>query len=164
MNQVNLYQQPSPSLGYTPRQTNAEANYHQARAHAMADPRFNAKQFDRPGSSRGKGQYAYGAAQAATAYADSLSQGEAARMQDAYSNAGLRLNDQARQQDFGLALSGLQEQDAQQAAMFNLGQQGRALDFAGNAFNQMMGSAGQAAASPMAAYSNFGGGVLKGLM
>jgi hypothetical protein len=162
MNNVNLYQSPNPALGYTPQQTNAAANYHQAMAHASSDPRYNAKQYDRPGVSRGKGQYAYGAAQGAQGYAQNMANAEQVRMGDAYANANMQLGEQGRQQDFGMALAGLQEQQAQQDAMFRMGQQSRAMDFAGNAFNQMMGGGG--GVSPMAAYSGFGGGLLKGLM
>lgn len=158
-NQVNLYQQPNPALGFTPQQTNAEANYSQAMAHSMADPRYNAKQYDRGGVSRSKGQYAYGAAQGAKAYADAMSQGEMARMQDAYTNAGLNLGEQARQQDFGMALAGLQEQQAQNAFMQRLGQQGRMMDFTGNVFNQMMGLGGKALGGNL-----MGGNLLGGLL
>lgn len=167
MNQVNLYQTPNPALGFTPRQTDAEANYYQAMAHASSDPRFNAKQYDRPGSSRGRGQYAYGASRGAMDYAENMARGEAARMGDAYANANLSLGEQARQQDFGMALAGLQEQQAQNAAMHRLGQQSRAMDFTGNVFNQMTGMAGDmmgGAASPQAAFGNFGSGLLKGLL
>jgi hypothetical protein len=161
MNNVNLYQSPNPALGYTPQQTNAEANYHQAMAHAASDPRYNAKQYDRPGVSRGKGQYAYGAAQGAQGYAQNMANAEQVRMGDAYANANMQLGEQGRQQEFGMALAGLQEQQAQQDAMFQMGQQSRAMDFAGNAFNQMMGGGG---GSPMAAFNSFGGGPLRGLM
>ena len=167
MNQVNLYQTPNPALGFTPRQTGAEANYHQAMAHASSDPRFNAKQYDRPGSSRDKGQYAYGASRGAMDYADNMGKAEAARMGDAYSNANLSLGEQARQQDYGMALAGLQEQQAQNAAMQRLGQQSRAMDFSGNVFNQMTGMAGGmmgGGGSPQAAFGNFGSGLLKGLI
>jgi hypothetical protein len=165
MNQVNLFQTPQPALGFAPRQTNAEANYHQAMAHANADPRFNAKQYDRPGSSRGKGQYAFAASRGAADYAENMARGEAARMGDAYSNANLSLGEQARRQDFGMALAGLQEQQSQNAAMQQLGRQSRAMDFTGNVFNQMTGLAGgMMGGSPQAAFGNFGGGLLKGLM
>ena len=142
MNQVNLRRSANPSLGYTDQQTNAEANYQQAMAHASADPRFNAKAYDRASVSRGPGQYAYGASKAATNYAANMAGSEATRMNDAYSNAAMRLNDQARQQDFGFALAGLQEQQNQNIAMNNLRRQGRAMDFYGNIFNQMMGMGG----------------------
>lgn len=167
MNQVNLYQTPNPALGFTPRQTGAEANYHQAMAHASSDPRFTAKQYDRPGSSRGKGQYAAGASQGATNYAENMGKAEAARMSDAYSNANLSLGEQARQQDYGMALAGLQQQQEQNAVMQRLGQQSRAMDFSGNVFNQMTGMAGDmtgGGGSPQDAFRNFGGGLLKGLI
>jgi len=160
-NNVNLYQKPNPALGYTQRQTNADSNYHQAMAHASSDPRFTAKQFDRPGSSRGTGQYAYGAAQGAQNYAQNMASAEQSRISDAYANAGMQLGEQSRQQDYGMALAGLQEQQAQQDAMFRMGQQSRAMDFAGNAFNQMVGGGG---GSPMTAFNSFGGGPLRGLM
>jgi hypothetical protein len=162
MSAVSLYQQPTPALGYTQRQTNANANYHQAMAHAASDPRHTAKQFDRPGSSRGAGQYAYGAAQGAQNYAQNMANAEQGRLGDAYANAGMQLDEQGRRQDFGMALAGLQEQQAQQDAMFRMGQQARATDFAGNAFNQMMGGGG--GVSPTATFNSFGGGPLRGLM
>ena len=148
-NQVTLKQQPRPALGFTPRQTNAEANYQKAIAAASADPRYNAKQFDRAGVSRGAGQYSYAAAKGAQQYADQMSAAEMARMQDAYSNAGLALGEQARNQDFGMTLAGLQEQQGQNAYMQRLSQQQRMMDFTGNVFNQILGG---------------GSGVLKGLL
>lgn len=150
MNQVQLYQQPSPALGFDPRQTSAEANYFQAMAHASADPRATVKQFDRAGLSRGRGQYSQAAAIGAQNYAQGMAQAERARMSDAYAGAGLNLEHQGRQQDFGMALAGLQQQAA-------ISQQNRAMDFSGNVFNQMQG------ASPADAFKSFGKGLLGGL-
>lgn len=152
MNQVDLYQQ--RPRGFDQRQTGAEANYHQAMAHASADPRFTAKKFDRAGVSRGAGQYSYGAAQGAQDYSQHMAQAEAARMNDAYANANWNLAEQDRQQQFGSALAGLHEQNQQAAYMHQLGQQGRAMDFMGNAFNQMASPGSMA--SPIGAFQNFG--------
>lgn len=138
-NNVTLSQQPYPGLGFTNRQTDAEANYQLAAGLANADPRMNAKQYDRPGVSRGRGQYSYAAAKGAKAVADGAQGAEMARMQDAYSNAGLALGEQARQQDFGLALSGLQDSQYQNDYMNQMKQRQRMMDFTGNIFNDMLG-------------------------
>ena len=82
------------------------------------------------------------ASQAAKSYADQLAAGEATRLSDAYANAGMQLGEQARNQDFGTALAGLQQQQAQNAAMQSLGMQRRASDFSGNVFNSMLGLGG----------------------
>lgn len=103
-----MYQQ-NPNLGFSQRQTNASANNSQAQAFASADPRFTAKSFDRAGFSRGQGQYSQGAVQGAEAFATNMGKARDTRLQDAYATANMQLQDQARQQQFGLALAGLNE-------------------------------------------------------
>lgn len=138
-NRVHISTTANPPLGFTPRQTNAEANYRKAMAVASADPRFNVKPYDRASVSRGAGQYSYAAAKGAQQYADGIAGAEMSRMQDAYSNAGQLLGEQARQQEFGMALAGLQEQQGQEAYMNNLRRRQRSMDFAGNVFGQILG-------------------------
>lgn len=103
-----MYQQ-NPNLGFSQRQTNASANNSQAQAFASADPRFTAKSFDRAGFSRGQGQFAQGAVQGAEAFATNMGKARDTRLQDAYATANMQLEDQSRQQQFGLALAGLNE-------------------------------------------------------
>lgn len=112
-----MYQQ-NPALGFSPRQTNASANSSQAQAFASADPRFTAKSFDRAGFSRGQGQYSQGAVQGAEAFATNMGKARDTRLQDAYATANMQLQDQGRQQQFGLALAGLNE-DARQTQWNN---------------------------------------------
>lgn len=95
------------------RQTAAASNNFQAQANAAIDPRYMVKQFDRAGFSRGAGQAAYGAAKGAEAYADLMNKSASVGMQDDYYNANQALDAQSRNQQFGLALAGLQEDVAQ---------------------------------------------------
>lgn len=112
-NAVAMPQEPSPQLGYSYRQTNAKANTLQAQADSAFDAnRMNAG-LDRRGFSRSGGQSALGMLQAGQQYAAGSAAANQSRMSDAYHNANLRLQDQSRRQDFGLALAGLNEQMAQ---------------------------------------------------
>lgn len=138
-NQVTLKQSPNPALGFTNRQTNASVNQAYADAYASSDPRMTVKQYDRPGVSRGAGQYSYAAAQGAANFADNAAKAQAIGTSDAYANAGMALDEQARNQDFGMALAGLQEQQSQNSYMNQMRQQQRMIDFGGNVFNQMLG-------------------------
>lgn len=148
---VSLYgQSPKPS-GFAPEQTNAAYNYQSAQASAAADPRMNLKGFDRAGVSRGKGQEAYAASQAANAYAQQMSGAETIPLQDAAANANLSLQQQVSQEQLGLQLAQLQEQMRQQQALASLQRQSNAMGFAGGMFKDITGSLG-------------GGGLLSGLL
>lgn len=95
------------------RQIGAQFNYDRALAAQQGDPRAAAKQYQRGGISSSKGTAMLGAADAGNRYAAGMAQAELGRMQDKYANAGIRLADQAERANFGNALVGLQEQNAQ---------------------------------------------------
>lgn len=111
-NQVQLGTRPNPH-SYSPQQTDASYNWNRAQAVQKADPRFNAKPYQRAGLSSSKGTASAGAASAGAAYAQGMAGAEAARMQDAYANANMRLADQVERDRYSHALIGLQEQNAQ---------------------------------------------------
>lgn len=140
-NNVHLHTQPNP-YGYSTQQTAAAQNNAQANAYAAADPRFNAKQYQRAGVSSGKGQQYLGAAKGAQAYAQGMAQAQQIGMQDAYSNAQTQLQDQAMRNQYGMALAGLQEDNAQMNYMNALNQQQQAMGFLGDQFKNFTGMFG----------------------
>lgn len=141
MNNVQIHTQPNP-YAYSPQQTAAAQNNAQATAYQMADPRFNAKQYQRAGISSGAGQQYLGAAKGAQEYAQGMAHAQQAGMQDAYSNANMRLQDQTQRNQFGMALAGLQEQNAQNNYMNALQQQQQAMGFIGDQFKNFTGMFG----------------------
>lgn len=104
----------------SPQQTNAQYNYNQALAYQHGDPRYAGKQHQRGGLSSSKGTAYMGAADAANRFTSGMAAAENARMQDAYSNAGVRLADAAQRNQFSLALAGLQEDSAQRDYMYRV--------------------------------------------
>jgi hypothetical protein len=138
---VNLYTQPQPPT-FAQNQTDAQANYYKAAADQAADPRFNAKQYTRGGISHGKGQDYLGAISGAMSYADNMAKGEQARMSDAWANANRGLGDSVGRERYGMALAGLQEQQAQNDYMNRLQMQQQSMNFMGNMFGNVMGSLG----------------------
>lgn len=136
--EVRLEQDPSP-YQLTPRQTNSQYNYDRAAAAQAADPRAAAKPYQRGGLSSSKGTAMLGGVDAARAYASGMAQAEAGRMQDAYTNANIRLGDQVERDRFGNALVGLQEQSAQDQWMNQYQNMQNATEFMGNIFGGMGG-------------------------
>lgn len=132
-NQVSLDRQPNPHQ-LTNRQTAANYNYNQAMAHSQGDPRYAAKQFQRGGLSSSAGTASLGASQAANQFAQGMATAEAGRMQDAFSNANLALDDASQRSQFGYALSGLQEDAAQREYMNQLRSQQNAMNFMTSSF------------------------------
>lgn len=141
MIQNQLHTQPNPYT-YSPQQTAAAQNTAQANAYQMADPRFNAKQYQKAGISSGKGQQYLGAAKGAQEYAQGMANAQQVGMQDAYSNANLQLQDQTMRNQFGMALAGLQEDNAQMNYMNALNQQQQAMGFMGDTFKNFTGMFG----------------------
>jgi hypothetical protein len=136
-NQVNIAK-PTNNNTLSNRQTQGNYNYNQAMAHYQGDPRYAGKQYQRAGMSSSAGTNYLGSAQAANQYAQNMAAAEAGRMQDAYSNADITLNDAAQRSQFGLALTGLQEDAAQREYMNQLRNQQNAM----NAMGNMMSSFG----------------------
>lgn len=134
--QVDLGQPTNP-YQLTPRQTNSQYNYDRAAAAQAADPRAAAKPYQRGGLSSSKGTAMLGGVDAARAYASGMAQAEAGRMQDAYTNANIRLGDQVERDRFGNALVGLQEQSAQDQWMNQYQNMQNATGFMDNMFDSM---------------------------
>jgi hypothetical protein len=117
-NAVDLHQ-PLP----TPPAANPSASGI-ARAFASTDPRYNMKQYDRAGMSRGRGQ----AAQAGIKGAQSFSQGIAdvydSQLQSQVANANAMLQLQQGREGYAQALGGLQSQASYAEQMAALQRQG----------------------------------------
>jgi len=126
MNQVGVNQS-LPKFSATQRAFNNDYS----NAMAAGDPRFNVKQYDRAGFSRGGAQMN----QAGIDSANKMSQGIA----DAYGNqlqnnaysAGIDLQGQQAQGQFAQALGGLNTQNAYQQQMANLQRQQTAIGLLG---------------------------------
>jgi hypothetical protein len=138
---VRIDTPPNPYT-YSEQQTNAAQNNARANATQAADPRYNAKQYQRAGISAGKGQEYLGAAKGAQAYAQGMAEADSIGMQDAYANADRRLQDETMRDQFGQALAGLSEQNAQAAYMNQLQSQQRAMGFMGDTFKNFTGMFG----------------------
>lgn len=134
------HNQSSPQ--YTPEQTSGAANYQRAMADYEANPRYTGKQFQRAGLSSSKGTAYAGSAASADAYAKNMAGAEGVRMGDAYHNAGMHLDDQIRNDQFGTALARLNEQRTQNQAMNQLQTMGNATGFMGDVFGNMMSGFG----------------------
>ena len=111
--------QPYPQ-GFTPKQMGAQFNNDYANAMASGDPRYQMKQLDRPGMSRGAGQMNQAGIKASQDVADGIAQAYGNQLQSQQYNANLGLQNQAQAEQFGQALQGLQSQASyanQMAAM-----------------------------------------------
>lgn len=87
--------------------TGAAFNNALAQAQASADPRFNQKEFDRPGVSRGQGTQSNAGIKAAQSLADGVAAAYQIPMQSAVSEAGDSLAYQQLREQLGLGVSGL---------------------------------------------------------
>lgn len=106
---------PAPAVPSAAIDASAMAN-----AWASADPRFNVKQSDRAGVSRGRGAYAQAGIAAANNLANGIADAYTQHLQDAktYADANLRLG--RGQEQYAQTLAGLMSQatgDAQSDAM-----------------------------------------------
>lgn len=136
-NNVTLKQRPNPYT-FSPQQTGATYNYNMAQAVRQGDARAAGKQYQRAGMSSSKGTQYLGAADASNAYSQGMANAEAARMQDAYANANMQLQDQVERDRYSNALVGLQEQAAQQQWQNDFSTMNNAMGFMGN----LMGGGG----------------------
>lgn len=127
---------------FTQQQTNAASNYQRAMADYESNPRMTGKQFQRGGFSSSAGTDYAGAADAANAYAKNMAGAQAVRMGDAYSNAGVELDDQIRNSQFGNALARLNEGRMQGQAMDQYQTVGNMTGFMGDIFQNMAGGFG----------------------
>lgn len=103
-----------------------------ARATASADPRFNMKQYDRAGVSRGRGQMHQAGISAAQNYQQGMSDVFSQQLQQQSQNANAMLGLDVGQEQFGQALGALNSQAAYSQQMANLQRQGALLGLLGN--------------------------------
>jgi hypothetical protein len=96
-----------------------------AQAQASADPRFNQKEWDRPGVSRGQGTQSNAGIKAAQSLADGIADAYRIPMQSAVSEADDSLAYQQRREQLGLGASGLGMQADYAAALAALERQQR---------------------------------------
>lgn len=117
-NRVNL-QQPLP----TPPSMAPSASG-MARAYASADPRFNMKQYDRAGISRGRGQTAKAGIDAAQGFSQGIADVYDNQLKQQAANADAMLQLQQGQEQYSQALGGLQSQATYADQMAALQRQG----------------------------------------
>jgi len=105
LNNVQLYQQSQEGIPDSQRQAAFNNNY--ARALAAGDPRYQLKDLDRAGMSRGKGANNQAGIRASQAMSDGIADAYAQDLQARQFNANLTSGDQ----EYGLALARLQQQN-----------------------------------------------------
>lgn len=110
MNRVQLTQ--TPPTGFTDRQKTGKFNNAMAQALASGDPRYQMKRYDKGGLSRGGAQRNQAGIQAAQDMSEGMANAYRQAMDDEKYNAGMQLQGQAGQEQFGQALAGLQQQQA----------------------------------------------------
>ena len=130
MNQVNI-NQPYPQ-GFTPKQMGAQFNNDYANALASGDSRYQMKQLDRPGMSRGAAQMNQAGIKASQDVAYGIAQAYGNQLQSQQSNANLGLQNQAQAEQFGQALQGLQSQADYSNQMAAMQRQNALLGLIGN--------------------------------
>jgi|694.fasta_scaffold01126_26 hypothetical protein len=130
MNSIELNQVP-PS-GFTDRQQQAAYSQRMAQALAMGDPRFQMKNLDRAGFSRGGAQRNQAGINAAQAMAEGISEAYQGAMDDQKYNANLTLQNQQTQERQAQALASLQQQEAYAQQMARLQRQQAIMNLAGS--------------------------------
>lgn len=117
MNQVSIEAQRLPR-GLTGRQQSGAFNNAMAAALAAGDPRYQMKQFDKSGFSRGAAQANQAGIQGAQQMAEGIANAYRQGIDDTQYNALTELGSQVSREQFGQALGRLQEQNhyAQQMA------------------------------------------------
>lgn len=126
MNNVQI-NTPAPS-GIPDQQRKAVFNNAYARGLAAGDPRYQLKELDRAGMSRGKGTYNQAGIKASQAMADGIADAYGQDLQARQYNANLSSGNE----QYGQALAGLQQQNRYAAQMAALQRQ--------NALIGLMGS------------------------
>lgn len=94
-----------------------------ASAYAAGDPRFNVKQYDRPGLSRGAGALAQAGIDASKGFARGIADAYQADNQYALSQAGRNLEQSAADEAFAQQATALQQQQAYADRMARLSAQ-----------------------------------------
>jgi hypothetical protein len=132
---TNTYLQPPQSSGLT----GAAFNNALAAAQASADPRFNQKEWDRPGISRGMGTQSNAGIKAAQSLSDGVAAAYQIPMQSAVGDAEDDLSAQQRREQLGLGVTGLGMQSDYANALAALERQQQAMQFQGNALGGLLG-------------------------
>jgi hypothetical protein len=109
MNQVAI--NTTPPAGIPQQRMQAQFNNQMAQALAAGDPRFAAKQYDRPGFSRGAGQWNQAGIDAAKGLADGIAQAYSGNLQNQQYNALSGLQGSQAQEAQAQALGALQQQN-----------------------------------------------------
>lgn len=104
-----------------------------ARAYASADPRFNLKQRDRAGVSRGRGSAAQAGIDAANNFSSGIASVYDDQLQRQAANANAMLGLQSGQEQYGQALGALQAQSVYADQMAALQRQGALYGLLGDA-------------------------------
>ena len=117
--------------------TRAGFNQQLAQAHASADPRYNMKPLDRAGFSRGGAQNAMAGISAAQNLAEGVAKAYAGQLQDAQINADL--GNQSANENAGLALNAIAQQQAYANAMAALQRQNLLGGLLGGNLNSFLG-------------------------
>ena len=115
MNNAYLHQPAIPGYGFSPQPTPLTTDL--ANAHASGDFRFQMKNFDRAGMSRGAGQAQQAGIQAAKGLADGIANAYTRQATDASAYAQNALQADQGQEQFSQALGALQQQNAYANAM-----------------------------------------------
>lgn len=128
MNNVQI-QTPLPAA-LSSQQMQAAMNNNYANALASGDPRFTAKPYDRPGMSRGAGQWNQAGIDAAKNMSQGIADAYSQDLQNRQYNASAALQSNAAQESQAQALGGLQQQQAYANQMAQLQRQQTAMNFA----------------------------------
>lgn len=108
MNQVQTTR--PVTQGLLPEEMQAQFNSQYANAVALGDPRFQLKQLDRPGLSRGAGQNYQAGITASQAMADGIANAYSQQLQNRQYNANTQLQAENQQEQNAQQLAGFQAQ------------------------------------------------------
>lgn len=136
MNSVRLYNRPPDGMG--PERVGAALNNDLAMALAMGDPRMAAKQYDRAGLSRGRGQWNQAGIDSAQRIADGVAEAYSNQFKNLAYDSDLQLQGQQSQEQNAQALGGLQQQRNYANQMAALQRQQTMLGFAGGLLRGLM--------------------------
>lgn len=117
----------TPPFGIPQRTVRAQFNNDYASAVASGDPRLNAKQYDKPGVSRGRGTWNQAGIDAAGRMADGIAAAYSNNFSNNQFNADAALRGQLAQEQQALALGSLNQQNAYANQLAALQRQGQVL-------------------------------------
>jgi hypothetical protein len=109
-----------------------------AMALAAGDPRFNAKQYDRPGMSRGGAQMNQAGIDSAQKMAQGIAQAYSNAIESQQYNANQSLQANQAQEQYAQALGGLNQQNAYAQQMAALQRQQTGLNFMGGILGELL--------------------------